>query len=299
MGKNMNKERILLVDDENFQRVYFAEMLEKEGYEVVTAAGGEEALEIIEEVQPDLVLLDIIMPRLSGIEVCSLIRSSTSYLKSLPIVMLTHVHGDEYIVEALDAGADDYIIKDVDERIVYARVRAHLRSKKHLDKVSRDMRHQSVVADVVLDFSSSDNLRDALSGVTKHVARHIGGHISVVRFDKEGDKGSVIACSDLGPESGITIDITNYPELKRSIESGRPVIVDDMHSDLLTMDVADKLLAMDLNSLIIIPMLAKKEAGPVLLLRARGLKKIYDKEEVRLCRTIASAIERAITNTDQ
>lgn len=295
----MNKEKILLVDDEKFQRVYFAEMLGKVGYHVVTAAGGEEALEIIEEEQPDLVLLDIIMPRLSGIEVCSLIRSSTSYLKSLPIVMLTHVHGDDYIVEALDAGADDYIIKDVDERVVYARVRAHLRSKKQIDKVSRDMRHQSVVADVVLDFNSSDNLRDALSGVTKSIARQIGGHISVVRFEKEGSSGSVIACSDLGPESGITIDISNYPELKSSIDSGRPVIINNMGSDHLTMDIADKLLAMDLNSIVIVPMLAEKETGPVLLLRARGYKKIYDKEEVRLCRTIANAIERAITSTDQ
>ena len=295
----MNKEKILLVDDENFQREYFTEMLEKEGYHVVTAAGGEEALEIIEELQPDLVLLDIIMPRLGGIEVCSLIRSSSSYLKSLPIVMLTHMHGDDYIVEALDAGADDYIIKSADPRVVSARVRAHLRSKKHLDKVSRDMKHQSAIADVILDFSSSDNLRDALTGVAKSVARQIGGHISVVRVEKEGANGSVIACSELVPESGITIDITNYPELKRSIDSGRPVIIDDMNSDPVTMDIADKLLALDLNSLVIVPMLAEKETGPVLLLRARGYKKIYDKEEIRLCRTIASAIERAITNTNQ
>lgn len=295
----MNTEKILLVDDDNFQRIYFAEMLEKDGYHVITADGGEEALEIIEELEPDLVLLDIVMPRLSGIEVCSLIRSSTSYLKSLPILMLTHVHADEYIVEALDAGADDYIIKNADPRVVSARVRAHLRSKKHLDKVSRDMRHQSVVADVVLDFSSNDNLRDALSEVTKSVARQIGGHISVVRFEKEDVNGSVVACSESGPESGITIDIANYPELKKSIDSGRPVIIDDINKDPLTRDVADKLLAMDLNSLVIVPMLAEKETGPVLLLRARGYKKIYDKEEIRLCRTIANAIERAITNTSQ
>ena len=299
MGKSMDKGKILLVDDDNFQRVYFSEMLEKEGYHVVTAAGGEEALEIIEEVQPELVLLDIIMPRLSGIEVCSLIRSSSSYLKSLPIVMLTHMHGDDYIVEALDAGADDYIIKNADPRVVSARVRAHLRSKNRLDKVSRDVRHQSAIADVILDFNSNDNLEDALSRVTKSIARQIGGHISVVQFEKDVASGSVIACSESESEPDITIDIANYPELQRSIDSGRPVIINDMNRDPLTKDIADKLLAMNLNSLVIVPMFAEKETGHVLLLRAKGYNKVYDKEEVRLCRTIASAIERAITNTSQ
>ena len=295
----MAKGKILLVDDDNFQRVYFVDMLEKEGYHVLTAAGGEEALEIIEEIQPDLILLDIIMPRISGIEVCSILRSSSSYLKSLPIIMLTHMHGDDYIVEALDAGADDYIIKNADPRVVSARVRAHLRSKTHLDKVNRDMRHQSTVTDVILDFNSNDNLGNALSKMTKSVARQIGEHVSVVRFEKEDANSSVIACSESESEPDITIDIIKYPELKRLIDSGRPVIVDDMDSDPLTMDVADKLLAMDLNSLVIVPMLVEEEMGHVLLLRARGYKKIYDKEEVRLCRTIASAIEKAMKNINQ
>ncbi len=292
----MDKGKILLVDDEKFQRVYFVDVLEKEGYHVVTAAGGEEALEIIEEIQPDLVLLDIVMPRLSGIEVCSIIRASSSYLKSLPIVMLTHVHSDESIVEALDAGADDYILKSADHRVVSARVRAHIRSKTHLDKVSRDVRHQSAVANVILEFNSNDNLRDAMSRVTKSVARQIGGHVSVVKFEKEVANGSVIACSESGPEPGITIDITNYPELKKSIDSGRPVIIDDINRDPLTRDVADKLSGLDLDSLVIVPMLAEEETGHILLLRARGYKKIYDKEEIRLCRIIASAIEKAMKN---
>jgi len=104
-------------------------MLRLEGYRVVTASNGEAALEHFELDTPDLVLLDIMMPGLSGYEVCRRIRESSQ----VPIVMLTARDSEQETIEGLDAGADDYITKPFLPREMLARVRASLRRTRLWD----------------------------------------------------------------------------------------------------------------------------------------------------------------------
>ena len=114
---------ILLVDDEDSVRKVLAFPLEKDGYEVVQAADGEEALTRFDERDIDLVVLDIMLPRLDGLEVCKRLRATST----VPIIMLTARDDELDKVIGLELGADDYITKPFSIREFRSRVRALLR----------------------------------------------------------------------------------------------------------------------------------------------------------------------------
>jgi len=118
------EKKILVVDDEpTFVRLV-SKTLAHKGYEVLTAGDGQEALRLMFAHQPDLVLLDMVMPKMDGWQTCSRIRE----MSDIPIVILTGKQKSEAdIVRGLDYGADDYLIKPVGSRELVARVRAILR----------------------------------------------------------------------------------------------------------------------------------------------------------------------------
>lgn len=117
---------ILIVEDEETLRETLAYNLEQEGYQTLTAADGEEALHLIRAHQPDLVVLDIMLPVLDGLSVCRLVRRDPQ-VAHIPIIMLTArgTQGDKMV--GLDSGADDYITKPFGLGEFLARVRAVLR----------------------------------------------------------------------------------------------------------------------------------------------------------------------------
>ncbi|TCJ15140.1 response regulator transcription factor [Rubrobacter taiwanensis] len=117
------EETILLVDDDAALLEVVSIMLSQEGYRVVTAEDGAGALEAVERERPDLVILDIMMPRMSGFEVCRRIRAESD----IPIVMLTAKSQSVDKVVGLELGADDYITKPFDTKELLARIRAILR----------------------------------------------------------------------------------------------------------------------------------------------------------------------------
>lgn len=117
--------RILLVEDERSLREPLAFLLEREGYVVSTAKDGPGALVAFERDTPDLILLDLMLPGLSGMEVCRQIRARSS----VPIIMLTAKDSEVDIVVGLEVGADDYVTKPYSSRELLARMRAVLRRR--------------------------------------------------------------------------------------------------------------------------------------------------------------------------
>ena len=118
------ERKILVVDDEPSLVRLVSKVLTHKGYEVLSAGDGEEALRLVFTYRPDLVLLDVVMPKMDGWQTCSRIREITD----VPIVMLTGKQTSEAdIVRGLDYGADDYLIKPIGGRELVARVKAILR----------------------------------------------------------------------------------------------------------------------------------------------------------------------------
>ncbi len=122
----MPKTRVLVVDDEASIRKFVRSSLQQEGYDTVEASDGEQALQVVEQTLPSLVILDINMPKLNGMEVCRRIREWSS----VPIIMLSAREDDRDKVQALRLGADDYLSKPFSIEELIARVEAVLRRTK-------------------------------------------------------------------------------------------------------------------------------------------------------------------------
>jgi DNA-binding response OmpR family regulator len=120
---NADPERILVVDDDPDILRILKDNLELDGYRVFTAMGGKEALSLFEEVEPSLVLLDLSLPDIDGIQVCRIIRVRSS----IPIIVLTARERVSDKVLGLDSGADDYLVKPFDYLELAARIRVCLR----------------------------------------------------------------------------------------------------------------------------------------------------------------------------
>lgn len=147
MARDHEKATILVVEDEPDLREVVRYNLEREGFRILESEDGEEGLDLLREQLPDLVLLDIMLPGMDGIEICRSIKYDP-HTRSIPVIMVT-ARGDESdIVLGLGVGADDYIIKPFSPRELTARVKAVLRRGKlreEADASERIVRERLVI----------------------------------------------------------------------------------------------------------------------------------------------------------
>ena len=131
------KTKILIVDDEPVNLDFFQLMLGKLGFEVLTAEDGEDALEKVTAHSPDLIILDNVMPKLSGWQVTRLLKNDETYsnYKDIPIIMFSAMDDVKDKVEGFELGVEDYITKPFNFSEVLARIRAVLRSRKMYDQM--------------------------------------------------------------------------------------------------------------------------------------------------------------------
>lgn len=144
----LTKPLVLVVEDEAALATMLRYNLEKQGYRVEEATDGQEALTRIAEAQPDLVLLDWMLPQMSGLEVCRQIRRRSA-TRDLPVIMVTARTDDQDAVRGLNTGADDYIAKPFSMDALLARIRALLRRSNSLP-----VKGQLTFHDITMDLAS-------------------------------------------------------------------------------------------------------------------------------------------------
>lgn len=142
----MSKEKILVVDDEEDILELVRYNLLKNGYRVTCVSSGEQAIEKLKQETPHIILLDLMLPGMDGLDVCRTLRSNPA-TSSIPIIMITAKGEDADIVSGLELGADDYLTKPFSPRVLLARIRALLRRNKldELDETSVLKIHQLVI----------------------------------------------------------------------------------------------------------------------------------------------------------
>lgn len=128
--------RVLVADDEGSVRRSMVRLLEAQGYEVVEAEDGSRAWDMVQEERPDIVVSDILMPGLDGLELCRAIRDDPE-LRLTPVVLVTGLGDTEDRIRGIDAGADDFITKPFDIHELVARVRSLARMKRYTDELER------------------------------------------------------------------------------------------------------------------------------------------------------------------
>lgn len=154
------KDKILIVDDEVNLLMVVKDYLLLEGYEVFTAENGTKAMEIFNEIKPDFIILDLMLPDISGEEICKKIRRESN----VPVMMLTAKISEDDKVEGLYIGADDYMTKPFSPRELVGRVRAILRRTKG-----------SGVSSDILEFNEGDLIID----IPKHQVKKAGEEVSL------------------------------------------------------------------------------------------------------------------------
>ncbi len=157
----MAHETILIVEDEKDILNLIAYNLEKEGYRTIAAETGESALSLARKSDPDLILLDLMLPGLDGFEVCRSLKAEASS-SDVPILMLTAKSEDADIVSGLEMGADDYMTKPFSPKVLVARIGAVLRRARHRNKTVRN---------------NKLNVHDIEIDISKHEVHCGGGHI--------------------------------------------------------------------------------------------------------------------------
>ncbi|MFM2137738.1 MAG: hypothetical protein RJA57_45 [Bacteroidota bacterium] len=136
--------KVLIADDEPDILEILKYNLVNEGYEVVTARDGDEALEKARRQQPDLIILDVMMPRKNGVEVCEILRSQPAFRETL-IVYLTAVNDEGTQIRGLETGADDYLNKPISPKVFLSRVNALFR------RLQKTENRELVIGDMTID----------------------------------------------------------------------------------------------------------------------------------------------------
>ena len=162
----MSRQSVLVVEDEEDIMEVIRFNLEKEGYEVHQALSGEKALQVIENNLPSLVLLDLMLPGINGLDLCRIFKQNDR-TKAIPVIMLTAKSEDADIVAGLEMGAEDYITKPFSPRVLLARVRMVLRRRETGVKDDSSViqvegmqihpgRHEVTMGDNVVDLTPSE-----------------------------------------------------------------------------------------------------------------------------------------------
>lgn len=186
MAINVTPRRILVVDDDHDNRRLVAATLQHEGYHVETAADGSEALLKVDRFLPELLLLDINMPGMSGIEVLRKLRLRQQYVS---VIFVTARSETNDVILGLDAGADDYIRKPFDPYELLARVRAKLRIKDLNDQLTAANRKLEELIDID-DLTQLFNMRSIYPKIDKEIkrAQRYNRSVAVVMMDMDNFK---------------------------------------------------------------------------------------------------------------
>ncbi|MCP4136968.1 MAG: diguanylate cyclase [bacterium] len=186
----LKESLILIVDDVPKNLQVMGNILSKEGYQIAFATNGKEAIPMIEDIFPDLILLDIMMPEMNGFEVCTTIKGS-SKTKSIPIIFLTAKTETDDIVKGFRFGAVDYITKPFNSSELLARVRTHLELKRSKDiilQISEELIRKNMILE---EMAISDSLTElynhnyTITRLTEEIERsnRYSQDLSIIMFD--------------------------------------------------------------------------------------------------------------------
>jgi diguanylate cyclase (GGDEF)-like protein len=153
---------ILVVDDIPTNLRVVRGILEPIGYQLTFATNGRQTLERIETTKPDLILLDVMMPELSGLEVCEIIYSNPLY-QDIPIIFLTAHYEKDFVISAFEQGAVDYITKPFQKLELLARIKTHLELKQYRDRLKRQVQQERLMTEITVNILSYSELQEILS----------------------------------------------------------------------------------------------------------------------------------------
>lgn len=213
----MKPKRILIVEDERLTIELLKLQLQEEGFDIIIACDGEEGLKKAREENPDLIILDLMLPKLDGLEVCKIIKNG-DLTRNIPVVMLTCRTDMDIKLEGFQKGADDYIVKPFDQRELTARINSILRLinlQKSLKESREEIDRIAVINEINKAISSSLNLEEILKTIGRQLKRLIDYDLISIGLIDKNEK--FIRVKSLIPRKEIELDREFYLPIENSL----------------------------------------------------------------------------------
>ncbi|MCK4535658.1 MAG: diguanylate cyclase [Desulfuromonadales bacterium] len=284
---------ILVIDDESFFRGILKDAL-AENYRIIEGSNGEEAISLARREDPDLIIMDVEMPVKNGIEACQILKKDFD-TRRIPIILFTSRLDKEDVILGLKAGADDYIAKSASLPEIVARVDAHLRSSDYFS----ELEHKDLL--LLLELSEKIFATRNPMTILRIIVEKMSDVFDVARCSFVGlnDQGELVvkASNDLDAGEEIQIDLQKYPEIKKALETKRPVYVDSIKDDPLMNPVRKEVEGLGYNSIIVVPVIKKESLIGTFFLRTASVSTGGLGQRVgKLCQLVANMSANALEN---
>jgi len=225
--------RILVADDDESLVRTLTWILKEHGYDVVVCPGGEGLLAKLEETKPALLLLDIMMPKVDGLQLLERLKQDERH-KDLPVLMVSSMPPEDATVKALGLGAADFIAKPFRVRELLARVEAHIRVGQALAQAREEARSRAAMVDILHEVTDSLKPDEIYHILARRVARVLNISKCSMVLAKSGDQQGVVVAAYENPMlRNLQIDLGRYPEIRQALTTGRLVLVEDVSTDPL------------------------------------------------------------------
>ncbi len=300
--------KVVVADDDAALVSTLTWILKEHGYQVVAVPNGEGLIERLQEERPDLVLLDIMMPRVDGLQLLQRIRAEPGW-KDLPVLMVSSMPPEDGTVKSLEIGASDFIAKPFRMKELLARVEAHLRRgrevramKQSLQAVTEDLKQSTSIVDILHEVTDSLKPDEIYHILSRRVARALGISKCSIILARPGDLyGTVVAAFENPMLRNLRVDLGRYPEIVKALETDRTVIVSDVRSDPLFEHVraawAEDGVDVGTQSVVALPFRMKEQQSGVLYLRSVDGERTLTAEDAEFADSVIqaaiSALEKA------
>src|SRR5437667_224197 len=293
--------KILVADDDQSLVRTLTWILKENGYEVVTAPGGEGLLGKLEDERPNLLLLDIMMPKVDGLQLLARMKADDRF-RDVPVPMISSMPPEEATVKSLGLGAADFISKPFRVRELLARVKAHIRSAQELARARDEAQSRAAIVDILHEVTDSRKPDEIYHILVRRVARVLQISKCSMVLAKPGDQlGVVVAAYENPMLRNLQIELVRYPEIQRALTTSRSVLVEDVTTDPLYQEERVRWqreqITVPTRSAVALPFSMKDQQLGVFFLRTTGEDPPLTRADAQfsetVIRTAVAAIEKA------
>jgi len=288
-------DRILVVDDDPSILETLTTMLRFKGYATQVASNGRKALEAVKEFDPDLILLDIMLPDIDGYDICRRLKAD-SKTSDIPILIVSARTRREEIVNLLELGANDYITKPFFLDEVIARVRTNLEAKKYRDRVREEADQLAAMLQISHAVTSSLALSEVLATIVRTLTETVRcNRASILRL-LDGNTAQILATTD--PEESVdrVLTLERYPEIVIAVDESRPINIENHLTDRRLEAVRELFPDRTPRALLAVPLPFKHSDAARYVLHVERPRHPFAAKEVRFCELVADAAANGIYN---
>ncbi len=290
--------RILVADDDQALLHTVTWILKQEGYDVVAVPGGEGLLDKLAEDRPQLLLLDIMMPKVDGLQLLARMKADERF-RDVPVLMISSMPPEEATVNSLGLGAADFIAKPFRVRELLARVKAHILQAQELAKARAEAESRAAIVDILHEVTDSLKPDEIYHILVRRVARVLRISKCSMVLATPGDQiGVVVAAYENPMLRNVQIELARYPEIERALTTGRPVLVESVSEDPLydteRVRWQREGIAVGTRSAVALPFSMKDQQLGVFFLRTSGDDLPLTRADAQFAETVIRSVVAAI-----